>query len=882
MKKITSLVLLLGISNLVVEGQSVSRYNPNVKEIIVVCKTHFDIGYTHRVDEVVDYYRTSMIDKALDIMDSSDNVPEEQQFAWTLPGWVLYKTMEDWNGQTKERKEKLDEKFLSGKIITHALPFTFESDACEAECMARGMIFSSQLTRKYGLALSRSGKQTDVPSHGGALATVLANADVKFLHIGCNWPSAFVNTPGLFWWEGPDKSKVLTFYSTVYGTFLGRGSDWLSPIDYMLGENLIPPIEWPYKVWPAIMVTMDNSGPPTAEYIESLFNEIKEKMPDVKIRMGTMDDFYNAIIKENPEIPVVRGEMPDTWVHGIMCDPEGSRLSREVNARIASTEVLNTQLKSWGIETSPIAQDVADVYEKIALYGEHTWGGSKSISAYGKAFEELSSGEYENLEASWEDKTGYICDASERTRSLSAANMEYLTASVRRKDNSVIVYNPLPWARSGVVEVGGKTIDVKNVPPCGYRSYPIPVSSPKKTIPNMNSIENEFFKITLDPAKGIISSLIDKRTGREWVDKDVDQGLGRYMNERFTLEQSLDYTKAYQLGRAKDWMHPGLHKPGMVSEKQVPYKAVLSGNGELSVSTVGNKQMAELVMPGDISNHLVKTTLRVTLYQGEPYVDMEVTIHDKPRDNWPEADWLCLPFKINEPEFRVYRSLGVMNPATDILPGANRHLYTVGNGVTITDPDGSGVAVCPLDHPLISLGEPGCWKFTYDFIPQKPVVYVNLYNNQWNTNFRYWYPGTWSSRVRIWTLDQRKSQDENSRLFTQNAMETRNPLLVVTAGKGNRDGVLPDKQSGIQVSRSGILVTAFGQDPDGNKGTLLRVWEQAGESGRVTLRLPAGLKVTQAIPVNLRGEIKGEPVSVKSGKIEFELGAYAPASFILK
>lgn len=258
----------------------------------------------------------------------------------------------------------------------------------------------------------------------------------------------------------------------------------------------------------------------------------------------------------------------------------------------------------------------------------------------------------------------------------------------------------------------------------------------------MNSIENEFFKITLDPAKGIISSLIDKRTGREWVDKDVDQGLGRYMNERFTLEQSLDYTKAYQLGRAKDWMHPGLHKPGMVSEKQVPYKAVLSGNGELSVSTVGNKQMAELVMPGDISNHLVKTTLRVTLYQGEPYVDMEVTIHDKPRDNWPEADWLCLPFKINEPEFRVHRSLGVMNPATDILPGANRHLYTVGNGVTITDPDGSGVAVCPLDHPLISLGEPGCWKFTYDFIPQKPVVYVNLYNNQWNTNFRYWYPGT--------------------------------------------------------------------------------------------------------------------------------------------
>jgi len=63
---------------------------------------------------------------------------------------------------------------------------------------------------------------------------------------------------------------------------------------------------------------------------------------------------------------------------------------------------------------------------------------------------------------------------------------------------------------------------------------------------------------------------------------------------------------------------------------------------------------------------------------------------------------------------------------------------------------------------------------------------------------------------------------------------------------------------------------------------LLRVWEQAGESGSLTLYLPAGLKVTKAVPVNLRGEIKGEPVPVRAGKIEFELGAYAPASFILK
>ena len=36
----------------------------HVQEIIVVCKTHFDIGYTHRVKDLLNYYRTTMIDRA--------------------------------------------------------------------------------------------------------------------------------------------------------------------------------------------------------------------------------------------------------------------------------------------------------------------------------------------------------------------------------------------------------------------------------------------------------------------------------------------------------------------------------------------------------------------------------------------------------------------------------------------------------------------------------------------------------------------------------------------------------------------------------------------------------------------------------------------------
>ena len=65
-----------------------------------------------------------------------------------------------------------------------------------------------------------------------------------------------------------------------------------------------------------------------------------------------------------------------------------------------------------------------------------------------------------------------------------------------------------------------------------------------------NKIENKYFIIELDPVNGVISSLIDKRTGRDWVDKNAECGLGQYMNERFTYEQTLKYVIDYQIGRA--------------------------------------------------------------------------------------------------------------------------------------------------------------------------------------------------------------------------------------------------------------------------------------------------------------------------------------------
>ena len=54
-------------------------------------------------------------------------------------------------------------------------------------------------------------------------------------------------------------------------------------------------------------------------------------------------------------------------------------------------------------------------------------------------------------------------------------------------------------------------------------------------------------------------------------------------------------------------------------------------------------------------------------------------------------------------------------------------------------------------------------------------------------------------------------------------------------------GQMAFSAKGIELSMRGVLVTAFGKNPDGD-GLILRLWEQAGNSGQCTVSFPDGLE----------------------------------------
>ena len=180
---------------------------------------------------------------------------------------------------------------------------------------------------------------------------------------------------------------------------------------------------------------------------------------------------------------------------------------------------------------------------------------------------------------------------------------------------------------------------------------------------------------------------------------------------------------------------------------------------------------------------------------------------DKTPDPIPEGGWLCFPFAIEKPQFMLGRLGGPVDPSKDIERGANRDYLCLSTGLTITGKDQTGVGLCPIDSPCVSLGQPGLWKYSMAYVAPKPTVFVNLYNNQWNTNFPQWQDGSWTSRVRVWPT---QGDDVCSNLVLP-TWDARLPLMASSAeGPG---GSLPPTQSGLSVSRPGVLVTAFAPTP---------------------------------------------------------------------
>ena len=537
-----------------------------LETVIIVYKTHFDIGYTSTAKEVVHDYRTEMADRVLDAIEENKQAAHGKTVRVDLvrlpdaanplgrasPG----ATGEDRAGDSRWQP-----------LHSRSLRVTAHGDGGPEDLVRGGLGISSKLCRQYGRPLSTSAKMSDVPGQSWMFPTLFAHAGIKFYHMGGPLVNLSFNLPPMFWWEGPDGSRLLTLYNNGYGS------------------SQSPPPGWPYKSWVYISMTGDNQGPPDPGTVQRDMAFYAER--GITARVGTMDDFAELILKEDlSALPVVRTDIPDPWIHGVMSMPAAVKVARNHRLLVGAVEALTTlESKCWGVFRPDISDAVQTAYEQSILFSEHTFGLAnqhyvkqpygKNGADWDRFWAEGMSPAYRLMEESWNEKADCAEDMRRLVADPYADAILSLSDSVAVSAGRVVVYNPLPWTRDGEVTLncfhlpvgtalkpvdGGPPVPmahegpaiednpsrirrfvVQDVPPMGYRTYVF--TQDKVEVPTLVAdettgvIESPFFKATLDPIRGCIVSLVDKRTGRELLDAGAPQGFGQYLYERFGYQQ---------------------------------------------------------------------------------------------------------------------------------------------------------------------------------------------------------------------------------------------------------------------------------------------------------------------------------------------------------
>ncbi len=155
---------------------------PQLRKIIVLFKTHLDVGFTDLAANVVDRYMTEYIPRALDIAQELNLPGQERRFVWTTGSWLIAEYLRT---APAPRRAAMENAIRRGDVSWHGLPFTLHSELADARLYDYGLGIARELDARYGIH-TLGAKNTDVPGHTRAIVPHLARAGIRFLHIGVN------------------------------------------------------------------------------------------------------------------------------------------------------------------------------------------------------------------------------------------------------------------------------------------------------------------------------------------------------------------------------------------------------------------------------------------------------------------------------------------------------------------------------------------------------------------------------------------------------------------------------------------------------------------------------------------------------------------------
>lgn len=799
--------------------------------LFVVPHFHFDVAWIKTHEE----YLEIGLSNILDVLNLLEKEPEYRfcldQVALIQPFWEKF----------PELQETLKSMVKDGKIELvcgmYSMP---DANIPSGEFLVRQFLLGKRFAKEKFDVDVQCGWMIDSFGHPNQLPQILRKSGFKYYVFGRGAPQ---QTKTEFHWEGLDGSKILAHWlagtyivgwiPSPSGEIISKISDELPYVTRVLlrtqslrwlpvpVDGGIAKIDGAFQFLSQVSSTKNIFFPNGADFtppqrqIPMIVKEWNKRKKNVKAIISTPSNFFKAVEATKEKVPTVLGEFNPVF-QGVY----GARIKLKQKNRDAENLLLTAE--KFATISSVLGSSYPDADLKEA-----------TRSLLFNHFHDIICGC--GVDEVYEDAMKKFEESIETSNFILKKSLEFITNKIDTygKGIPIVVFNPLSWTRTDVAEVDISFIDpyikefaledhtgcpvpfqilreerypansikhatikfiAGDVPAIGYKTYfVVPREKPRKfeaTVKaGVNSIENEFFKVTIDPLHGgAIQSIYDKEKRREALDTD------RYLGNVLVSEGDVGDLYEYN-GSAN-----GFATVNTLRVEPLPTSetAEFSSNHQAFTLFETGPIEAKITITGQMEDFAYEQLIR--LHPKVRRIDLELNInfhgeHKRIR--------LCLPLNVKDGKIFHEVPYGVAERGEGEYPAQNWIDYSdkqygvelinrglPGNNVT------KNVAFLTLlrsvdrvlfDHPSgAGALEKGKHEFAYAICPHE---------------------GGWKEAKTFRT-----------------AMEFNNPLIAVKTPCHKGD--LPKELGFISATPENIIVAAVKR---ANKNVILRFYETTGE-----------------------------------------------------
>jgi alpha-mannosidase len=669
---------------------------------------------------------------------------------------------------------------------------------------------------------------------------------------------------GTFWWIAPDSSKVLCYANDTYNGNIT--ADLKNEIQKFSPEK---------RRILQITGVGDHGGGPTRANID-LIHQLNKTPGYPAVRFTTAGEFFRKSAREMNGRPTHRGEMQFifegcyTNVAGIK---EGNRSSENT---LFAAEFFNT-LRWLNGDRYP-ATEFNDLWQTVTFNQFHdilpgsgiNEANKEAVSRYSevlrrttelrnKAFRKMAD-EIKFLEGTGQPVVAFNLQPYGRKAIVEAnvysheepATAKFTSwgdyygsknitpvnkgkgnaATVLVKDGSGKSYPAqVVWGKSTPPGFTSKIeFIVDNMPAGGYKTFYVDVTKPgefNEEIPlNQNTFETDFFKVKFDMKTGCITSLFDKRTGKEFV------RVGEQMNKlRIYLEDKKGGMKSWTINK-------------IVRQEDVTNVA--------SVKVVENgpvRACVEAVKTWGKSRFIVRTYL----YRSYPRIDYDMEVHWlETGSDTTDSPMLRAIFPVAIDNSKFYSQVPfnvVERPVDGKINGKDApfHLkHSDAYGIPAESDDGQEVPAqkwVDVTDGKVGLALLNKTKYGHSFThgdlritlmrsAGEPDIYPNL--GKFNISYSIFpHSGDWKNGV--WA----EGEDFNVPVYAAEP-----PSLALVKAHATR----PEEESFFSIDSPGVTVTGIKRSEDGEE-LIVRLVEIYGKESVVNIKLPATVNVARRLNI---------------------------------